>query len=129
MADPAHRRFKDRLYGQYARIGKALVNPLRLEMLELLAQSERTVESLAEELALSMANASQHLQVLRTAGLVETRRDGLFIHCRLSDDSVGALSAAMRTVAERRFAELERLVRDEFRDRQGAEPVGLKDLL
>ena len=71
MADAAHRRFKDRLYRQYARIGKALGNPHRLELLELLAQSERTVESLAGELGLSMANMSQHLQVLRAAGLVD----------------------------------------------------------
>jgi len=129
MTDPAHRRFKDRLYGQYARIGKALASPLRLEMLELLAQGERTVESLANELGLSMANASQHLQVLRAAGLTETRREGLFIHYRLSDDSVTALSRSLRTVAERRFAELERLVRAEFTDRTDAEPVGLKELL
>ena len=129
MADSAHRRFKDRLYGQYARVGKALGNPHRLELLELLAQSERTVESLADELGLSMANTSQHLQVLRAAGLLETRREGLFIHYRLADDSVVPLSTALRTVAERRLAELERLVRDEFRDRGDAEPVSLPDLL
>jgi len=129
MTAPAHRRFKDRLYGQYARIGKALASPLRLEMLELLAQSERTVESLADELNLSMANASQHLQVLRAAGLVETRRQGLFIHYLLSDDSVTALSGSLRIVAERRFAELERLVRDEFGRRSDAEPIGLAELL
>lgn len=129
MADSAHRRFKDRLYGQYARVGKALGNPHRLELLELLAQSERTVESLAEEIGLSMANASQHLQVLRAAGLVDTRRAGLFIHYRLADDSVVPLSTALRTVAERRLAELERLVRDEFKERSDAEPVSLPDLL
>jgi rhodanese-related sulfurtransferase len=123
------RVFKNRLYGQYARIGKALASPLRLEMLELLAQSERTVESLAGELGLSMANASQHLQVLRGAGLVQTRRDGLFIHYRLADDAVIPLSTALRTVAERRLAELERLVRDEFKGRVDAEAVSLADLL
>jgi rhodanese-related sulfurtransferase/DNA-binding transcriptional ArsR family regulator len=124
-----HRRFKDRLYGQFARIGKALGSPHRLEVLELLAQRERTVESLAVELDLSMANASQHLQVLRGAGLVDTRRDGLFIHYRLADDAVIALSTALRTVAERRLAELERLVRTEFRDRSGTEAVSFADLL
>jgi rhodanese-related sulfurtransferase/biotin operon repressor len=125
----AHRRFKDRLYGQYARIGKALASPRRLELLELLAQSERTVESLADELDLSMANTSQHLQVLRSTGLVETRRAGLFIHYRLADDTVVRLGTALRTVAEQRLAELERVVRDEFKHRSGATPVGLAELL
>jgi rhodanese-related sulfurtransferase len=129
MAPPAHRRFKDRLYGQYARIGKALGNPHRLEILELLAQSERTVESLAGELGLSMANTSQHLQVLRAAGLAETRRDGLFIHYRLADDSVVPLTTVLRTVAERRLADLERLIREEFAHRSRAELVGLAELL
>lgn len=123
------RVFKDRLYGQYARIGKALSNPVRLEVLELLAQGERTVESLTNELRVSTANTSQHLQVLRGAGLVESRREGLFIHYRLADDSVISLSAAIRTVAERRLADLERLVRAEFKDRSDAEAVSLSELL
>jgi DNA-binding transcriptional ArsR family regulator/rhodanese-related sulfurtransferase len=126
-ADP--RRFKDQLYAQYARIGKALASPHRLEALELLAQSERTVESLAEELGLSVANLSQHLQVLRAAGLVDTRRQGLFVHYRLADASVVALSGALRTVAERRLADLERLVRSEFGRRAASTPVGLRELL
>jgi rhodanese-related sulfurtransferase/DNA-binding transcriptional ArsR family regulator len=129
MADAAHRRFKDRLYDQYARIGKTLGSPHRLELLELLAQSERTVESLAAELDLSMANTSQHLQALRAAGLVDTRRDGLFIHYRLADVEVLRLSAAVRIVAERRLAELDRLVREEFGGRSDAEAVSLEELL
>lgn len=128
-ADRARRQFKDRLYGQFARIGKTLASPHRLEILELLAQSERTVESLAKELALSMANTSQHLQVLRAAGLVDSRRDGLFIHYRLTDDSVTRLCASVRTVAEQRLAELERVVRDEFGDRDGSIPIGLTELM
>ena len=79
MAD-AHREFKDRLYAQLARLGKALSNPHRLEMLDLLAQGERTVESLATEMAVSLANASQHLQALKHASLVQSRKDGLFVH-------------------------------------------------
>lgn len=129
MTDLAHRPFKDRLYAQYARIGKALASPHRLELLELLAQSERTVESLADELELSMANTSQHLQVLRAAGLVDTRRDGLFVHYRLADDTVIPLSTALRTVAEHRLADLERLVREEFAHRSKAELVSLPELL
>lgn len=124
-----HRAFKDRLYGQYARVGKALASPHRLEVLELLAQSERTVESLAADIGLSVANTSQHLQVLRAAGLVETRRAGLFIHYRLSDESVVRLGGALRTVAERRSAELARAVREEFGDRAKATPVTLSELL
>jgi rhodanese-related sulfurtransferase len=76
-----------------------------------------------------MANTSQHLQVLRAAGLVDTRRAGLFIHYRLSDASIIPLSSALRTVAERRLAELERLVRNEFKSRGDAEAVSLPDLL
>jgi rhodanese-related sulfurtransferase len=123
------RVFKDRLYGQYARIGKALGNPARLEMLELLAQGERTVESLTTELGLSTANTSQHLQVLRGAGLVESRRSGLFIHYRLADDAIVQLSTAIRTVAERRLADLDRLVRNEFKGRSDADAVSLTELL
>jgi len=123
------RAFKDRLYGQFARIGKAVGNPVRLEILELLAQGERTVESLTQELQLSTANTSQHLQVLRGAGLVDSRKAGLFVHYRLADDAVIPLSTAIRTVAERRLADLERLVRDQFKGRNGAEPVSFADLL
>src|SRR5213593_1265485 len=104
--DIAHRNFKDRLYGQFARIGKALGSPHRLELLELLAQGERTVDALASESALSMANASQHLQALREAGLVESRKQGLFVHYRLADPAVFELCRGLRTVAERRLAEL-----------------------
>src|SRR5437899_7347615 len=108
----AQRQFKKRLYGQFARIGKALSSPHRLEILELLAQGERTVDSLATELGLSLANTSQHLQALRQSALVESRKDGLFVYYRLSGADVFELSKVVRTVAERRLAELERLVRD-----------------
>jgi rhodanese-related sulfurtransferase/DNA-binding transcriptional ArsR family regulator len=127
--DAAHRAFKDRLYGQFARVGKALASPHRLELLELLAQGERTVDDLANEVGMSMANASQHLQGLREAGLVEGRKQGLFVYYRLADDSVVALSKAIRTVAERRLAELERIVRDHFGDRSDPEPVAIDELL
>lgn len=129
MMDSAHRAFKDRLYGQFARVGKALASPHRLELLELLAQGERTVDDLAREVGMSMANASQHLQALREAGLVDTRKQGLFVHYRLADDSVFALSNAIRTVAERRLADLDRIVRDHFGNRSNPEPVAMNDLL
>src|SRR5919201_6192284 len=129
MGADTHREFKDRLYGQLARIGKALSSPHRLELLELLAQGERTVDSLATEIGLSMANTSQHLQALRHATLVDSRKEGLFVFYRLSDPAVFELSKAIRTVAEHRLADLERLVRRHFGDRSEAEPVELDELL
>jgi rhodanese-related sulfurtransferase/DNA-binding transcriptional ArsR family regulator len=127
--DPAHRAFKDRLYGQFARVGKAIASPHRLELLELLAQGERTVDDVAGEVGMSTANASQHLQALREAGLVDNRKQGLFVHYRLADESVFELSTAIRTVAERRLADLDRIVRDHFGDRSHPEPVAMNDLL
>ena len=129
MPRDAHRQFKDRLYGQFARIGKALSSPHRLEMLELLAQSERTVDSLATEIGLSLANTSQHLQALRQAALVESRKDGLFVHYRLAGAEVFDLSRVLRTVAEKRLAELERVVHEHFGDRVDAEAVPMVELL
>jgi rhodanese-related sulfurtransferase len=125
----SHREFKDRLYGQYARVGKALGNPHRIEMLELLAQGERTVDSLATEIGLSLANASQHLQALRQASLVESRKDGLFVFYRLPDPAVFEICSAIRHVAEQRLADLERLVNEHFGDRAHPEPVQMEDLL
>src|SRR4029453_6016274 len=116
-----HRDFKDRLYAQFARVGKALGSPHRIEILELLAQGERTVESLATEMGLSLANTSQHLQALRQAALVESRKNGFFCSFRLSDPAIFALCTGIRTVAERQLADLERLVREHFGDRSDAE--------
>jgi DNA-binding transcriptional ArsR family regulator len=125
----AHRLFKDRLYAQLARLGKALASPHRLEILELLAQAERTVDSLATEIGLSLANASQHLQVLKQAALVDSRKDGLFVYYRLADPDIFQLSRAIRTSAERRLADFERLVREHFADRNDAEAVQMDELL
>ena len=125
----SHRIFKDRLYGEFARIGKALGNPHRLELLELLAQGERSVEELAHEAGTSLANASQHLQGLRAAGLVQTRKQGLFVHYRLADDAVFELCRALRVVAEKRLTALERLVREHFGSRDEGEAVSMAELL
>jgi rhodanese-related sulfurtransferase/DNA-binding MarR family transcriptional regulator len=129
MPADTHRDFKNRLYGQIARIGKALSSPHRLELLELLAQGERTVESLAAELESSLANVSQHLQALRQASLVDSRKEGLYVYYRLADPEVSAVSTAIRTVAERRLADLDRLVREHFGDRTAVEPVPMEELL
>ena len=119
----AKRDFKDRLYGEFARIGKAIASPHRLEILELLAQGERTVESIGAETGLSVANTSRHLQQLRQAQLVLARRDGLFVHYRLSGPEVVGLMLALRLTAEHHLAEVDRVVGDFFGDRNGFEPV------
>lgn len=129
MADDAHREFKNRLYAQFSRVGKALASPHRLELLELLGQSERTVDSLAGELGASIANVSQHLQTLRQAALVESRKQGLYVYYRLADPAISDLLRTLRTVSERRLADLDRLVRDHFGDRSSTEPVSMPELL
>jgi rhodanese-related sulfurtransferase/DNA-binding transcriptional ArsR family regulator len=129
MSPDAHRQFKNGLYAQFARVGKALGSPHRLEVLELLGQSERTVDSLATELGASVANVSQHLQALRQASLVESRKQGLFVYYRLADPEISDLLRALRTVSERRLADLDRLVREHFGDRAGTELVTMPDLL
>lgn len=122
------RSFKDGLYQQFARIGKALSSPHRIELMELLAQRERTVESLAEELGLTMGNASAHLQVLREARLVESRKEGLFVHYRVADDSVMRLLQSLREAAETRLAEVDRLVQSYFGDRSDMDAIGFDEL-
>jgi rhodanese-related sulfurtransferase/DNA-binding transcriptional ArsR family regulator len=117
------REFKDRLYAEFARIGKAIASPHRIEILEVLAQGERTVESLAAETGLSVANASRHLQQLRQAQLVLTRREGLFVHYRLAGPEVVSLILAVRHAAEEHLAEVDRVVHDFLGDRNGFEPV------
>jgi rhodanese-related sulfurtransferase/predicted transcriptional regulator len=117
------RDFKDRLYTEFARIGKSLASPHRLEILEVLAQGERTVESLATETGLSIANASRHLQQLRQAQLVLTRREGLFVHYRLTGPEVVSLMLALRHAAEQHLAEVDRVVRDFLGEREEFEPV------
>jgi rhodanese-related sulfurtransferase/DNA-binding MarR family transcriptional regulator len=119
----AKRDFKDRLYAEFARIGKSLASPHRLEILEVLAQGERTVESVATETGLSIANASRHLQQLRQAQLVLTRREGLFVHYRLTGPEVVSLMLALRHAAEQHLAEVDRVVRDFLGERDDFEPV------
>src|ERR1051326_6128000 len=129
MTEKGHREFKDRLYGQFALIGKALASPARLELMEVLAQGPRTVEALATESNLSVANASQHLQVLRQAGLVESEKKGLFVEYQLAGPDVVEMCRALRSVAETRSAELERIVRSHFGERSQSEAVNMQKLL
>ncbi|HEV2582393.1 MAG TPA: metalloregulator ArsR/SmtB family transcription factor [Ktedonobacteraceae bacterium] len=123
------RQFKNVLYEQFARIGKALSNGHRLELLEVLAQGEHSVETLAQETGLSIANASQHLQVLRSAQLVEVRREGVYQYYRLADEQVFTLWQAMRSVGERRLAEIDRIVQTYLRDRSLLQPISATELL
>jgi rhodanese-related sulfurtransferase len=125
----AHREFKDQLYAQFARLGKALASPQRLELLDLLAQGERPVEELAHEAALSVANASQHLHLLRDARLVESRKEGLHVYYRLADPAVFALWRALRDVGARQLAEIDRLVETYLRHPEHLEPLSRDDLV
>jgi rhodanese-related sulfurtransferase len=128
MKNP-NRAFKDAIYEQFARIGKAVSSPKRLELLDLLCQGPRTVEVLAKESGLTVANASQHLQVLRTARLVEAEKEGLFVIYRLADQTVCEFFRTMRFLAESRLAEVEQIKRRFLEGREGMEPVDRKALL
>jgi rhodanese-related sulfurtransferase len=111
MKNP-NRAFKDAIYEQFARIGKSVSSPKRLELLDLLCQGERTVEVLAKESGLTIANTSQHLQVLRAARLVEAEKEGLFVIYRLADQTVCEFFRAMRVLAESRLAGMEPVDRE-----------------
>src|SRR5215213_1317580 len=124
-----HREFKDRLFGQFARIGKALASPRRLEIVDLLAQGERTVEEIAGETAMSVANASQHLQVLKAARMVEARREGLYTHYRLADEDVFRTWQAVRALAESRLSEVDGVVEAYLADRDALEAVNATELM
>jgi rhodanese-related sulfurtransferase len=124
-----HRLFKDKLFEQFARVGKALANPHRLEILDLLAQGERTVEDLARKAGMSVANTSRHLQELRAARLVEVRREGLYGYYRLADERVFAAWRAIRDLGEARLAEIDRLVGSYLTDRDSLEAVCAEELL
>jgi rhodanese-related sulfurtransferase/DNA-binding transcriptional ArsR family regulator len=128
MKNP-NRAFKDAIYEQFARIGKAVSSPKRLELLDILCQGPRTVEVLAKETTLTVANASQHLQVLRAARLVETEKEGLFVIYRLADQGVSEFFRVMRILAESRLAEVELIKRQFLEGRKGMEPVNREALL
>jgi rhodanese-related sulfurtransferase/DNA-binding HxlR family transcriptional regulator len=121
--------FKQDLFAQFARVGKALSNGNRLETLEFLAQSERSVEELANLAGLTMGNMSQHLQQLRQAGLVVSRKQGLKVYYRLSGDDVIDLLNALRAVAERHVADVDRLINSYLTVKDDLEPVPRKELL
>src|SRR5215208_1283552 len=121
MNAAAHREFMDRLVGQFARVGKALASPKRLEIVDLLAHGERTVEEIARETAMSVASPSTHLQALKAARMVEARREGLYMHYRLADEDVFRTWQAVRALAESRLSEVDRVVEAYLVDRNALE--------
>ena len=120
---------KTQLYQQIARVAQALASDARLQILEFVAQRERSVENLASMTGLSMANCSKHLQALRQAGLVVARKEGLRVYYSLAGDDVSRLLSALRSVAEQRVAEVERLLRTWLSQRDQMEAVPPRELL
>jgi len=120
---------KQALFAQFAAVAKAVAHPHRLELLEQLAQGERSVEVLADRIRVSIANASQHLQHLRRAGFIVARRDGKFVFHRLANDAVLDLLVSVRRIAEHGSAEVDRVVRSYFQNRDNLEPVSRKELV
>jgi len=124
-----NRSFKEAIYEQLARLGKAVSAPKRLELLDLLCQGPKTVEVLADHAALSVANTSQHLQVLRAARLVEAEKQGLHVEYRLAGEDVCEFFLALRTLAEARLAEIEQVTREYLGRRDAMETVPGGELL
>jgi rhodanese-related sulfurtransferase len=120
--------FKIELFEQFARIGKALASGRRLELVELLAQKEHTVEDLARLSGMSVANTSQHLKVLRSARLVEVRKQGLYARHRLADERVFRLWQALRELGEDRIAEIDRVVDSFLTDRKSLKAISTEEL-
>ena len=121
--------FKQDVYAQLARVGKALSSGNRLELLEFVAQSPRSVDELATMTRLSVANASKHLQELRRAGLVQARKEGLRVFYEVAGADVVALIAALGRVAETRLAEMEQILRTYIVARDDLEPVPATELM
>lgn len=123
------RDFKDAVYEQFALVARAFSSPKRIEIVDVLAQGERNVETIARETGQTMANASRHLQVLRSSNLVTARKSGLQVYYRLADPAVMSGYRALRNLAEARLAEVQRLVRDYYGGVDDLEPIPLSDLL
>jgi ArsR family transcriptional regulator len=119
---------KTALFNHFATVAKSLAHTHRLELLEQLAQGERNVDVLAERTGLSVANTSQHLQQMRHAGIVASRREGKFVFYGLADEAVLDLMSALRRIAER-HAEVDRVIRSYFKDRDSLEPISREELM
>ncbi len=120
--------YKEQLYEQFGLLGHAFSSSKRLELIDLLCQGERSVENLAQECGLSVSNVSQHLKVLKTAKLVESRKDGLFVYYYIADPSVAEFWSSFCALALNRLAEIREVVRLHLDDRDELEPIGLDEL-
>lgn len=123
------RQFKDRIYTELAKISSAIGNPHRLEILDLLAQGEKSVETISKETGMSVANTSQHLQVLKLATLVETRREGNFIYYKVSSPKVEKLWMGLKDLGLEKIAEIEKLVKDFRTQRMSLESITIDQLI
>lgn len=120
---------KKKLYEHFARVAKSMASPSRLELLEALAQGERSVEGLAQATGISVANTSHHLQILRDGGVVQSRKQGLQVIYSLNDPEIPTLLSGLRRLAERHIAEVERIVRENFERLDELKPVKREELL
>jgi rhodanese-related sulfurtransferase len=123
------KEFKEAVFEQFARMGQAFSSPKRLEILDVLAQGERDVETLATEASITVANASRHLQVLKNARLVAARKQGIRSIYRLADPIVLRSWKSLQALAESRLPEVNEAVRHYFQLRDGMEPISRKELL
>ena len=123
------RLFKDEIYEQFSRIGKAISSPKRIELLDLLCQGSKTVELLAHQTNMTLANTSQHLQVLRAARLVDVQKDGVFVIYRLSDRAVCDFFRSLRSLAENRLAEIKQIMMSFLEGKEEMEAVNQNTLL
>jgi rhodanese-related sulfurtransferase/DNA-binding transcriptional ArsR family regulator len=119
---------KKQIFMHFARIAKAMASPNRLELLEALAQGERSVDKLAQATGMPIANTSHHLQVLREGGLVRSRKEGVQVIYSLSDDEIPQMLGCLRRVGERHLAEVELIVREHFADDEDLRPVDHQEL-
>ncbi|RQW00800.1 ArsR family transcriptional regulator [bacterium] len=123
------REIKDRLFEQFARIGQAMSSSKRLELLDLLSQCEKDVETLASNSGMSVANTSRHLLILKAAGLVESRKEGVHNFYHLANQEVVELYCGLRELAERQLADVERIVDELYPGEERMEPVDRKQLI
>ena len=122
------REFKDQTYAQLAKIGKAIASPKRLEILDILAQGSKTVDAIAKETQMSVANTSQHLQTLLESRLVEYTKQGLYSYYRLADKTVANFILSLQLLAEARIAEIQRIRDDLYSNKENLEKIKMNQL-
>lgn len=127
--DQESRIFKDNTYAQLAKIGKAISSPKRLEILDILAQGSKTVDAIARETDMSVANTSQHLQTLLEARLVEYHKQGLYSNYKIADKTVVNFILSLQILAEKRIAEITRLREEIYTNKDNMEQIRINELL